>query len=266
MFDEIELLFRQGKSMIREQLIEKASSNNVSPTAFRWRGGDVSRLESFSDAVFGFALTLLVVSLEVPHTFDALLIAMRGFVGFAVCFVLLSLVWYDHYVYFRQYGLRDSATVVLNLCLLFVVMFYVFPLKFLFTLLASITTGMNSQSGGPVIQNSQVPTLMIIYGVGFMAIHIVFTLMYMNAWRQRDLLALNRLERFDTRASAGSHLMLSSIGLFSVSIAYFGGVRYSGVAGFSYFLIGLGMSVYWSICGGRRQRLEKAFTLGEDSL
>ena len=252
--------------MIREHLIQKSDSTNRSSTAFRWRGGDVSRLESFSDAVFGFALTLLVVSLEVPHTFDALLAAMRGFVGFFVCFALLSLVWYDHYVYFRQYGLRDSATVVLNLCLLFVVMFYVFPLKFLFTLLASMTTGMNSQTGGTVIQNSQIPTLMIIYGVGFMAIHIVFTLMYMNAWRQRDLLALNSLERFDTRASAGSHSMLFGIGLLSSSIAYFGGVRFSALAGFSYFLIGVGMSIYWSICGGRRNRLEKAFMQDEDSI
>ena len=31
---------------------------------FRLRGPEVTRLESFSDVVFGFALTLLVVSLE----------------------------------------------------------------------------------------------------------------------------------------------------------------------------------------------------------
>ena len=37
------------------------------------RGGrEVSRIEGFSDAVFGFALTLLVVSLEVPDNFDGL--------------------------------------------------------------------------------------------------------------------------------------------------------------------------------------------------
>ena len=39
----------------------------------RLRGREVSRIEGVSYAVFGFEITLLVVSLEVPNTFDELL-------------------------------------------------------------------------------------------------------------------------------------------------------------------------------------------------
>ena len=68
---------------------------------FRLRGREVTRLESFSDAVFGFALTLLVVSLDVPRTFDDLATTMRGFPSFAVCFLFLALIWNGHYKFCR---------------------------------------------------------------------------------------------------------------------------------------------------------------------
>src|ERR1051325_7541003 len=108
---------------------------------FRCRAGEITRLEGFSDAVFAFAVTLLVVSLEVPHTFEELLDAMRGFAAFGISFAILFQVWFHHYRYFRRYGLQDTATVILNGALLFVVLFYVYPLKFLFTMLVGQITG-----------------------------------------------------------------------------------------------------------------------------
>jgi uncharacterized membrane protein len=75
---------------------------------FRWRGGEITRLEAFTDAVFAFAVTLLVVSLEVPRTFDELLLAIKGFVGFALCFTILVQVWYYHYK-FSRHALHDCA-------------------------------------------------------------------------------------------------------------------------------------------------------------
>ena len=90
----------------------------------------VTRLEGFSDAVFGFALTLLVVSLEVPNSFDELLKDMQGLVGFALMFAMVCWIWYEHNVFFRSYGLDDPWTVFLNCVLLFVVLFYVYPLKY----------------------------------------------------------------------------------------------------------------------------------------
>ena len=52
---------------------------------FRWRGGDVSRLEGLSDAAFAFAMTLLVVSLEVPDDAGALKQLFLGMPAFALC-------------------------------------------------------------------------------------------------------------------------------------------------------------------------------------
>ena len=53
---------------------------------FQLRGHEVKRIEAFSDAVFAFAVTLLIVSLEVPKSFEELMVTMRGFVAFGICF------------------------------------------------------------------------------------------------------------------------------------------------------------------------------------
>src|ERR1700733_5133248 len=97
---------------------------------FHWRGGEITRLEAFSDVVFGFALTLLVVSLEVPHSYAELIAVMRGFVPFAVLLAQLVMIWRTHYGFSRRYGLQDGYTVFLTMVLLFLVLLYVYPLKF----------------------------------------------------------------------------------------------------------------------------------------
>src|SRR4051812_7991550 len=120
-------------------MFRKALAKSTSPgkAGFHYRGHEVKRIETFSDAVFAFAVTLLIVSLEVPKTFEELMITMRGFFAFAISFTLLVLIWYEQHTFFRRYGLEDVRTVVLNSVLMFVVLFYVYPLKFLFTLLFS---------------------------------------------------------------------------------------------------------------------------------
>ena len=170
---------------------------------FRWRGGEITRLEGFTDAVFAFAVTLLVVSLEVPKTFQELITAMKGFVAFAICFGILVQVWYYHYKFSRRYGLQTAYTVVLNAALIFVVLFYVYPLKFLFTLaVGGLSDGLilpAEQVNHMVSSTREIVELWLIYSAGIMAVYLLFTLLYHHAYRKRDELKLNEYEALCTR-------------------------------------------------------------------
>jgi uncharacterized membrane protein len=184
---------------------------------FRLRGREVTRLESFSDAVFGFALTLLVVSLDAPKSFNDLVTTMRGFPAFALCFLFLALIWNGHYKFCRRYGLDDGTARFLTCVMLFLVLFYVYPLKFLFNF--SIT-GLLLGSGPPVsMTGSQFSTLLVIYGLGFAAVYGAATLLHLHAYRLRDALELNELEKFDTRYQIFRLLTLSAIGLIAALLA-----------------------------------------------
>jgi uncharacterized membrane protein len=215
------------------------------PKPFEGRRHEVSRLEGFSDAVFAFAVTLLVVSLEVPRTFTELADAMREFPAFAVCFALLFQVWWRHFNFFRRYGLEDPVTIGLTGILLFVVLFYVYPLKFVFKLVLHQMLGLNLQvphedgTFEPMIMSSQTPLMMQIYSAGVVAVFSVFALLYYHAYRQRAQLALNAHETLETRLSIVDNVGIASIGILSVAIATFGGPLAAAViAGPIYFLIG----------------------------
>jgi hypothetical protein len=250
---------------------EKLMANDIGRRAdFRWRGQEISRIEGLSDAVFAFAVTLLVVSLEVPKTFTELSLAMRGFGAFAISFALLFFVWFNQYKYFRRYGLQDNIAVMLNAVLLFVVLFYVYPLKFLFSYLVNVVTGGHGEVRLPngnvevMVEGGELQQLMIVFGIGYVSIFAVFILLYWHAFRRRTQLQLNDLEVFDTRNSMQEAALNCSIGLISMALAYFGG-RYSGLAGPVYMLLGVVMSVNGTLMGRRRRSLEARFLAPGDA-
>ena len=218
------------------------------------------RIEGLADAVFGFALTLLVVSLEVPNTFDELLATMRGFFAFAISGWLLYSVWFDHYIFFRRYGLQDNVTMHLSAVLLFVVLFYVYPLKFLFTALMDELLGISTQVGsstGDVVETiraGQWPLLIVLFGVGFVVVQFVFFLLYWRAYALRDALKLDAFEASISRQEIQGHLLLAGVGLTSIAIAALGGEAASEWSGWVYVLIWPLMTINGYIMARRRRR------------
>src|SRR6266849_3671893 len=101
---------------------------------------------------------------------------MRGFGAFAISFTLLFMIWFNQYKFFRRYGLQDNITVCLNSALLFVVLFYVYPLKFMFSLLVNNLMGGHPEIRLPngnaelMIEPGQIPALMVVFGAGYVAV------------------------------------------------------------------------------------------------
>jgi len=218
---------------------------------FRWRAGEITRLEAFCDVVFGFAITLLVVSLEVPRSFAELIAAMRGFLPFAVCFAQLVMIWREHYRFSRRYGLEDPYTAFLNVVLLFLVLFYVYPLKFVFSVLSAQLFGT-----GPSVDMTrhEGSVLMMIYGFGFAAVFFLFALMYRHAYRLRGAIGLGPVEVLETRNSIQSNTILTGVGLASFLVA----LRHPEYAGWVYFLIGPLLAINGTIMGKRVRLLAEA--------
>lgn len=198
---------------------------------FRLRGLGFSRLDGFSDVVFGFALTLIVVSLEVPKSFDELHHLWAAFLPFGVTFLLLMLIWYEHFVFFRRYGVHDVGTVWLNGLLLFVILFYVYPLKFLF--LNAFTQA--AEAHGPLNWTEVV----LLFAGGQATIYLLIAAMYGNAYRQRTHLLLTPLETFLTRNSIAEEAITGAVGLLVCALALLLPHGMQGQACLAFMLIGV---------------------------
>ena len=220
--------------------------------AFRNRGREVSRLEAFSDVVFGFALTLIVVSVEVPTTFSKLKqLIVQGFPAFAICFAILTWVWHVHHTFFRRYALTDEITIALNTLLLFVVLFYTYPLKFMFLLVTKQIVVAKASATGI----SDAGLLFVIYGLGFAGIFALFVAMHFYAWRLRDQLELNEAERYDTKTSMIMYSAYIVIGALSALAGAELQGRALKWAGLMYWLLGpVSAAIGWWR-GSRRHRL-----------
>ncbi|MEM7550535.1 MAG: TMEM175 family protein [Bacteroidota bacterium] len=225
-----------------------------SKTGFRYRGIETSRLEALTDTVFGFSITLLVVSLEVPKSYLELQKSMYGFLGFIFCTMLILALWNRHYIFFLKYGIEDRLTKTTNFLLLFLLLYYVYPLKYLFDILGtSFWLEIKSFFGASsevmrlkakelnqaLLTPDQWADLMINFGLGLAAIQFIYFLWYYNAYRKRDLIELNALEVAETKIQLYGFSITMGIPFISVLIVVIWGGVASAQAGFTYLLIPL---------------------------
>lgn len=213
---------------------------------FKIRSDSPSRLENFSDAVFAFSITLLMISLEVPQTFTQILELTDELIAFAITIIPLFIIWQQHRQFFRRYGLDDRVVLKWNTILLFIVLIFIFPLKFLSLFLvrfySSVLFGTPTVFG-TMINGEQVPMLMVYYGLGALGLIFVFSRFYKHALNKKDELELNTYELKHTEyyKRLFTHLCyvpIISI-VFVIVIMFFNVTIASVVSGVLYALTGV---------------------------
>jgi len=195
---------------------------------FRYRGLNQTRIETFSDAVFAVAFTLVVLSSSVPETFSELRKTIYDIVPSFICIVLIVVIWYQHYVFFLRYGLQNIKTVTVNTFLVFLLLIYVYPLKFLARFLVELYSGWIFgtridfvASFGEQINGDNMTLLMTAYGAGATLIFMAMAWLYRHAYRKRSALELNSYETFATKVSIWQNLLMGAIPFLSTAVAFF---------------------------------------------
>lgn len=252
--------------MIREHLFSKRAPADPD---FRWRGGDVSRIEGISDGVFSITLTLLIVSTVAPSNFYDLWILVRDLPAFIFSYALIMLAWYSHYLFFRRYGLEDFPTSIINAAFLFVIMFFAYPLKFLCVFLWYLIIGVDigplfsvpdgfsfSQVVFGVSDNYfQRTGMMYFYGVGLIGVFGLLAALHFRALILKTELELDKLEREITINSMIHHLITVFVGIFSLVLLYITGN--AGASGIVYFSLPIFHTGMGFIGGNRIKQIKK---------
>jgi len=189
--------------------------------ALRTRRHQPTRLEGFVDAAFAFSVSILVISVgHVPTSVPDMLHALRGMPAFALSFLLIVRIWLAHRDWSRHYDLDDAGAVRLSLVLVFLVLIFVYPLRFIFSLLLAWLSN-NYLVDQPLELHSidEYRMAFEVYGVGFAAIAAVFALMYRQALAQAERIGLDAAERAATRMQLAVWCAIGAVALASAASA-----------------------------------------------
>ncbi|EAR14500.1 MULTISPECIES: TMEM175 family protein [Robiginitalea] len=185
---------------------------------------NTNRLEAFSDGVLAFAATLLVVGFEWDGDFRVLESQGTSFLAFAASFFVLVAFWWVHYNYFRRSGYVDNWIIAVNTVLLFVILYYVFPLKSL----------VNSFMGQERITMEGLSNLFRMYSLGFALIFLCFAAMYFRSYKKLRAVEPSLVSLFYAR----HFTIFVLIGVLSMVLATLQAGVQIGLPGFIYALLG----------------------------
>jgi hypothetical protein len=187
---------------------------------FRLRGMEMTRLETFIDAAFAFAISMLVIAAQqIPDNIQALLAAFKNVPTFVCSIAVLGIFWRGHWLWSRRYGLEDGVSIFISWALLVTVLIFIYPLKAIFgAMWFLLSDGQVGQRLG-LRTEAEARTIFAIYALGLIAISAEILLLNLRAWQLREPLRLGPREKFITRWEISGWGVPVSVGLVSLVLA-----------------------------------------------
>ena len=190
-------------------------------SGFRLRGMEMTRLETFTDAAFAFAITMLVIAAQqIPDDIKSLLAAFRNVPTFAFSIAVLGIFWWGHWEWSRRYGIEDGVSIIISWALIVTILIYIYPLKAIFgAMWFLLSDGRVGQALVIRSTESEARSLFAAYALGFTAVSGEIVLLNFRAWQLRDALQLNARERLMTHSEMTGWSIPISVGIVSLLLS-----------------------------------------------
>jgi uncharacterized membrane protein len=187
---------------------------------FRLRGMEITRLETFIDAAFAFAITMLVIAAQqIPDDVETLLAAFKNVPAFVASVIVIGIFWRGHWLWSRRYGLEDGISILISWAIIVTILIYMYPLKATFSSMwFFLSNGRVGHTLG-AHSESQVRSLFALFALGFTAIALEVVLLNLRAWHLREPLRLNARERSITLYEVTGWSIPVGVGIISFVLA-----------------------------------------------
>jgi uncharacterized membrane protein len=204
---------------------------------FRLRGMEMTRLETFIDATFAFAISMLVIAAQqIPDNIQALLAAFKNVPTFVCSIAVLGIYWRGHWLWSRRFGLEDGVSILISWIMIVTMLIFIYPLKAIFGAMWFLIS--SRQVGQPFslhTTESEARTLFAIYALGLIALSAEILLLNLRAWQLREPLRLDAREKFITRSELSGWCVPVTVGIVSLVLALILPINQIDWSGWIYF-------------------------------
>jgi len=209
----------------------------------------LQRMEAFSDSIFAFSISVLIFSTAVPINYSGFITTLEGIIPFGLCFLFIMIIWKEHARFFDLFPIYDSKTQNLNGLLLFLILFYIFPLKYIFTIVAKLLiiniggllgltkmTLADQEYLRNAIPRESRNMIYIVFALGWIGVFGTYALLYQRAKTYCKNLVVPAIIAFEAKAGFKESLFKIAIPIVAIILVIILSGKNKDLSNFVYVL------------------------------